>query len=158
MIYEVNETKLNGSLSLNSNGLISKANTRFATKHIPSMRRAYGLGILALLTVLNIISSSVVAGSEHKANLERADNPAAVVPRVLQSSQDVPVQAQSKAVHDAQALQHKNLIPLTSRDILLIVLAAATTFLAAGAGIGGGGILLPVYMWIGGEYTCMAAC
>ena len=44
--------------------------------------------------------------------------------------------------------QHKNLFPFSTRDALGFVLASLGLMLAAGGGIGGGGILVPIYILI----------
>lgn len=47
--------------------------------------------------------------------------------------------------------KHKALWPLSSRDIWAFALAAVAIFIAAGGGIGGGGILVPLFASILGQ-------
>jgi hypothetical protein len=41
---------------------------------------------------------------------------------------------------------HKNLIPINARDVIGWLIACVTLFVAAGGGIGGGGVLVPLYI------------
>lgn len=41
---------------------------------------------------------------------------------------------------------HKDLFPLSSRDLISWIIASVALFIAAGGGIGGGGILVPLYI------------
>eukprot|EP00955_Chlamydomonas_euryale_P115099 366329-Chlamydomonas_euryale.AAC.7 len=50
--------------------------------------------------------------------------------------------------HNGTHDEHKPLWPMDSSDALAVVLAAIVAFVAAGAGIGGGGILLPIFVLI----------
>ena len=51
----------------------------------------------------------------------------------------------------AQLGHHTPLFPLEPRDGAVLALSAITCFLAAGAGLGGGAILLPVLIFFGGK-------
>lgn len=51
------------------------------------------------------------------------------------------------------AASHKPLWPLDSRDWLTFAVAAFAIFIAAGGGIGGGGVLVPLYASLLGRYT-----
>jgi hypothetical protein len=47
---------------------------------------------------------------------------------------------------------HKPLWPHWSRsDVAMFVLTAITLFIAAGGGIGGGAVFVPLFIWVGGE-------
>ncbi len=46
---------------------------------------------------------------------------------------------------------HKGLWPLDWRDVVGYTFAAVSLFIAAGGGIGGGGILVPLYILVMGE-------
>jgi uncharacterized membrane protein YfcA len=53
-------------------------------------------------------------------------------------------------VHTGRARHHKDLLPLSSRDYLSLSLAIIGLMIAAGGGIGGGGILVPLYIMVMG--------
>jgi len=49
---------------------------------------------------------------------------------------------------------HKHLLPQIDKwDWLLLAGAAVTLFIAAGGGIGGGAVFVPLYIWAGGKPT-----
>lgn len=64
-----------------------------------------------------------------------------------------PARADGSAQPRAQAQQHKPLWPLSSWDVAGIGAAALALLLAASGGIGGGGILVPVYLMILGGFA-----
>jgi hypothetical protein len=47
--------------------------------------------------------------------------------------------------------EHKPLRPLNWRDILTVIFAAISAFIAASAGLGGGGVLVPLFLLILGK-------
>jgi hypothetical protein len=53
---------------------------------------------------------------------------------------------------EPHAARHKPIWPLNVADALVLLGASAVVFLAAGAGIGGGSVLVPLYLLGGG--TC----
>jgi hypothetical protein len=56
--------------------------------------------------------------------------------------------AQEEPSADTASGRHKDLFPLSRADIIGLVLAVVGLMLAAGGGIGGGGILVPLYVLI----------
>ena len=48
--------------------------------------------------------------------------------------------------HNTKDEDHKRLWPLSARDVAGFLIAAVGLFIAAGGGLGGGGILVPVYI------------
>ena len=48
--------------------------------------------------------------------------------------------------HNTKDEDHKRLWPLNARDVAGFLIAAVGLFVAAGGGLGGGGILVPVYI------------
>jgi hypothetical protein len=56
------------------------------------------------------------------------------------------------------AAPHKPLLPHMDKwDWILLAGAAVTLFIAAGGGIGGGAVFVPLYIWAGGKLTRTAA-
>jgi hypothetical protein len=47
---------------------------------------------------------------------------------------------------------HKPLLPLDANDYVMLAVAVVTLFVAAGGGIGGGAVYVPMYILIGGKY------
>ncbi len=47
---------------------------------------------------------------------------------------------------DLRQEDHATLLPLCQADVLTLALVAIVSFVAAGAGIGGGGVLLPIFV------------
>lgn len=56
-----------------------------------------------------------------------------------------------RSSNDAHPHTHKPLLPLNSRDYVGLALASFALFVAAGGGLGGGGILVPVLLVVLGE-------
>ena len=54
------------------------------------------------------------------------------------------------AADDDDEYDHKSLSPLSPYDYCGFVLVAIASFLAAGAGVGGGGILVPIFVVVMG--------
>eukprot|EP00882_Tetradesmus_deserticola_P017110 GHRQ01018311.1.p1 GENE.GHRQ01018311.1~~GHRQ01018311.1.p1 ORF type:complete len:207 (+),score=29.19 GHRQ01018311.1:193-813(+) len=52
--------------------------------------------------------------------------------------------------------QHKPLLPVSKQDVAVFVLAGFVLFIAAGAGMGGGPVLMPIYLTLG-AFTQQAA-
>jgi hypothetical protein len=50
--------------------------------------------------------------------------------------------------------QHKSLLPMNAMDFVTFIVAALVLLLAAGAGIGGGAILVPLFILATGEMSC----
>lgn len=54
------------------------------------------------------------------------------------------------------AAPHKPLLPYMDKwDFILLACAAVTLFIAAGGGIGGGAIFVPLYIWAGGKLATL---
>ena len=47
---------------------------------------------------------------------------------------------------------HKALLPLDAKDYIMLAVAVVTLFVAAGGGIGGGAVYVPMYILIGGKH------
>ena len=59
--------------------------------------------------------------------------------------------------HNTKDEDHKRLWPLNARDVAGFLIAAAGLFIAAGGGLGGGGILVPVYILLLGARLAVCA-
>mmetsp|Transcript_13773 Transcript_13773/g.37210 ORF Transcript_13773/g.37210 Transcript_13773/m.37210 type:complete len:806 (+) Transcript_13773:143-2560(+) len=90
--------------------------------------------LFLLILVLSLWASWVQAGSAGKSQERNRAHKSAVV--------------QEKTDEDHDEDYHKPLFPLDTHDFWLLGGATLTSFLAANAGIGGGGILLPLLVFV----------
>lgn len=66
---------------------------------------------------------------------------------LLDSGRDI---LQANSADTTHPAEHKSLLPTTQYDVAMFVIAGIVLFVAAGAGMGGGPVLVPVYLTLGG--------
>ena len=59
--------------------------------------------------------------------------------------------------HNTKDEDHKRLWPLDARDVVGFLISAVGLFIAAGGGLGGGGILVPVYILLLGARLALCS-
>jgi hypothetical protein len=110
---------------------------------------AWGSAVVLAVSVLAyvaVVALSSAMPHEHSLSSEwyhRNDTRAA-------TWQEIPVFRYVAHRTMASNVAHKALWPLSVRDVFMIGIAFVSIFVAAGGGIGGGGVLVPLYILVGG--------
>lgn len=103
---------------------------------------------LLTLLLFCLVDLSRCRGSDINVSKNNLDTKTSIFLRSLSSADAGKSEETEKKKHHDKRTRHKALLPLNGRDIGGFILAALGLLVAAGGGIGGGGILVPIYTLI----------
>jgi len=117
------------------------------TKAILSSRRtAMTTLVLLVVIIVSVASSFLFASDVVVSSPQLLDNSFIVTPYIVTPNDE----SNNNNTHSSSSSSsiHNSLLPLSARDSIGLFCAALGLILAAGGGIGGGGILVPIYILI----------
>jgi hypothetical protein len=125
-----------------------KASSSSSSSSVASLAFPW-LGIVVMATVLAVVTVLFVSTTTSSSSIPGGDDENSLSwNRFLQEQTTQTTHAAVNAVKPIYNEEHDALFPLTSRDYIGFFLAILGLMVAAGGGIGGGGILVPIYILV----------